>query len=51
MSAEYPPPAGGGLIEAQPGVHTEKDVAAYPPPAGGGLIEARRYFDLDSFGE
>ena len=37
----YPPPTGGGLIEAhrvRQGIYQQR---TYPPPTGGGLIEAR----------
>ena len=37
---QYPPPAGGGLIEAGLLAACGRPVAWYPPPAGGGLIEA-----------
>jgi len=36
----YPPPAGGGLIEAHAPDDSIAPAALYPPPAGGGLIEA-----------
>jgi len=36
----YPPPAGGGLIEALLPPHLKSVGLSYPPPAGGGLIEA-----------
>ena len=36
----YPPPAGGGLIEATPSPSAPSGGRWYPPPAGGGLIEA-----------
>ncbi len=36
----YPPPAGGGLIEARIRYQMLYRYDGYPPPAGGGLIEA-----------
>ena len=44
----YPPPAGGGLIEADAFVKLEHRGVLYPPPAGGGLIEARNEWSIST---
>ena len=37
---QYPPPSGGGLIEAGYMTKQSTHTTQYPPPSGGGLIEA-----------
>ena len=40
IARKYPPPSGGGLIEAYDANALSAGQYAYPPPSGGGLIEA-----------
>jgi len=43
LRVKYPPPAGGGLIEAGRQCSPCAPLCSYPPPAGGGLIEAANH--------